>query len=81
MSKKITFFATSAALVLLLAACGSDPKASPGEPAGIVSVPLRAPTGGETPRFRLVPPAESGLSFTNVLQPAHTVRRFVPSTI
>ncbi|MFY9342492.1 MAG: VCBS repeat-containing protein [Planctomycetota bacterium] len=59
---------------LLLAACGSDAKVPPGEPAGIVSVPLRAPTGGETPRFRLVPPAESGLAFTNVLKPEHTVQ-------
>src|SRR5262245_46989800 len=37
-------------------------------PGGIVSTPLRAATGGETPRFRLLPPSACGLDFTNVLQ-------------
>ena len=37
-------------------------------PGGIVSTPLRAATGGETPRFRLLPPGACGLDFTNVLQ-------------
>src|SRR5262245_37651428 len=38
------------------------------KPAGIVSTPLRAATGGETPRFKLLAPSASGLDFTNVLR-------------
>jgi hypothetical protein len=52
---------------LLLAAFAVAPAAAQEEPA-IVATPLRAAVGGETPRFRLVPPNESGLVFTNLLR-------------
>jgi enediyne biosynthesis protein E4 len=51
-----------------------DPSAPerPNEPAGITSVPLRPAAGGESPRFRRLDPASSGLAFTNLLQKANT---------
>ena len=54
------------AIALLAAACNRS--APPSAPGGIAGAPLR-PAGGEAaPRFRLVPPSESGLQFTNLLR-------------
>jgi hypothetical protein len=49
----------------------SEPR-RPELPAGLVATALRAPQGGETPRFRRLDPATSGLSFTNLLQKENT---------
>ncbi len=37
-------------------------------PGGITSAPLRAATGGETPRFKRLSPSACGIDFTNVLK-------------
>jgi len=40
----------------------------PARPGGITSTPLRAPAGGETPRFRRLSAAECGIDFANQLK-------------
>lgn len=58
--------ARAVALLLALAACGeSSADASPG---GAVVTPLRVAAGGDGPRFRRLPAAESGLDFRNELR-------------
>ena len=59
---------TGTALFCLLTRDDAGEDARVARPGGITSTPLRAATGGETPRFRLLPPSACGLDFTNVLQ-------------
>jgi hypothetical protein len=57
-------------LLAVCAACTDDRPAPHAEgPGGITSTPLRAPAGGETPRFRRLDPAVCGLAFANELRP------------
>src|SRR5688572_23194728 len=67
------------ALLLLLAAGAAvwflwprgvreEPAGTGPAPGGIAWTPLRAAEGGETPRFRRLPAAETGLAFANELR-------------
>lgn len=55
-------FSAPSLLLLLAAACGSDPVQE------WTSTPLRPPAGGDGPRFRQVPPESCGVAFTNELR-------------
>ena len=60
-------------LLLLVPSCSREPEARPLGPGGITTAPLRARGPSEAgPRFRRVPPEQSGLLFTNELQKANT---------
>jgi hypothetical protein len=59
-------YRAAGSFLALLCACSKDPGARPDDP-GIAAEPLRAPSGGDGPRFRRLGP-ESGLRFTNVLR-------------
>ena len=58
------------AALLMLGACSKS--APPTTAGGIEAAPLRTASGQESPRFRLLPPSDSGLQFTNVLHQANT---------
>jgi len=63
--------ALTAAGTVFVYGCRRDDTGAPARetrPAGIASAPLRAATGGETPRFKLLAPSTCGLDFTNVLR-------------
>jgi enediyne biosynthesis protein E4 len=60
---------TCLAIALLGPSCGSERTAPAALPAGITHTPLRARAPSTPgPRFRRVPPSESGLVFTNLLK-------------
>ena len=55
-------FPAASLLLTLAAACGADPGSA------WTTTPLRPTAGGDGPRFRLLPPAATGLAFTNELR-------------